>query len=83
MLVFALHLYFSAFMYLCACLLHLENQRAVYRCPLNLGLGQPTLLVFCRGAVRIRANGAPFSHSLRSTSSFQRYAAPDSLLRLD
>lgn len=80
MLFFALHLYFSAFMYPFVCMLHLENQREAYRFLLKLDLGQLTLLVFCRGAVRIGANGTPFSqqpslHFLVSALCSSRFAA--------
>ena len=52
MFFFALHLYFSVFMYKCAFILHFKNYRAVYRCPLKMDLGQLTLLAFLSGGKR-------------------------------
>lgn len=49
MLFFALQLFFSAFMYPSARMLHFKNQRALDRCPKELDLGQLTLLVFLSG----------------------------------
>lgn len=49
MLSFTLHLYFNAFVYPCACILHHSNQRAVYRCPLKLALGVAYFISFLSG----------------------------------